>query len=73
MGASVTLRRPDLGEDAVRQAVRTVIDNPQYRAAAQRISEGMMAQPGPEHAALLLERLAREQRPIPRLTAGAAA
>ncbi len=65
MGAAATLRRSDLSPDSVRRAVRNLLDNPQYRTAAQKIRSGMLTQPGPDHAAALLEQLARDRRPIP--------
>lgn len=67
MGVAVTIRRPDLSADALRRATRAVLDDPPYRAAAQRIRTEMATQPGPDHAAALLEQLARERRPIPRM------
>jgi UDP:flavonoid glycosyltransferase YjiC (YdhE family) len=49
---------------AIRAAVRAVLDDPRYRANAARVRAAMAALPGPEHAVELLERLAREQRPL---------
>lgn len=69
MGAALTLPRPDLSAGAVRRSVRTLLDDAQYRAAAQRIRAGMLTQPGPDHAAALITQLADERRPIPRLVA----
>jgi len=69
MGAALTLKRADLNGDAVRTVVRALLDQPQYRAAAQRIRAEMLTQPGPDHAAALITQLAEERRPIPRLVA----
>jgi UDP:flavonoid glycosyltransferase YjiC (YdhE family) len=41
----------------VRDAVSTVLTNPTYRAAAERMCNDMAALPGPEHAVALLEEL----------------
>jgi len=50
--------------ESIRQAVRDVLGNSDYRARAERLGEKMAALPGPEHAVALLERLAAEKRPI---------
>src|SRR6185437_15787650 len=50
--------------EAIRAAVRAVLADPTFRQNAARIRDEMGALPGPEHAVALLERLAREQRPI---------
>lgn len=50
---------------AVREAVRAVLGDPRYRESAARVRDEVAAMPGPEHAVALLERLAREQQPIP--------
>jgi UDP:flavonoid glycosyltransferase YjiC (YdhE family) len=45
--------------DDVRDAVADVLADRGYRRAAERIADEMAALPGPEHAAMLLDRLAR--------------
>jgi UDP:flavonoid glycosyltransferase YjiC (YdhE family) len=46
----------------VREAVSTVLDDPSYRAAAERVRDEIRALPGPEHAVRLLERLVQADR-----------
>ena len=48
----------------IRQAVRTVLGDPSYRRNAERLRDEIAELPGPEHAAALLERLAREKQPL---------
>jgi UDP:flavonoid glycosyltransferase YjiC (YdhE family) len=45
--------------DAIRDAVREVLDDPSYRERARAFGEEMLALPGPEHAVELLTNLAR--------------
>ena len=47
----------------VRAAVTTLLSEPAYRRAAERVRDEIAALPGPDHALLLLERLAAERRP----------
>ena len=49
---------------AIREAARRVLGEPSYRARAERVRDAMAALPGPEYAVELLERLAREKRPL---------
>jgi UDP:flavonoid glycosyltransferase YjiC (YdhE family) len=44
--------------DAIRTAVREVLDDPRYRANAQALRAQFQALPGPERAVQLLEQLA---------------
>ncbi len=48
----------------VRAAVTDVLENPNYRRAAERMRDEFAALPGPTHAVRLLERLAAEKRLI---------
>ncbi len=50
--------------DTVREAVATVLADPTYRQAAQRLRAEILALPEPTHAIRLLERLAVERRPL---------
>lgn len=50
--------------ESVRDAVMTVLSDPRYRQAAQRLQAEIAALPRPEHAVDLLERLAVEKLPI---------
>ena len=50
--------------EAVREAVADVLAGPSYRQAAGRLRDEIAALPGPEHAIMLLERLAARKQPI---------
>jgi UDP:flavonoid glycosyltransferase YjiC (YdhE family) len=50
--------------EMVREAVATVLADPSYRRAAERLRDEFAALPEPMHAVRLLERLAMERRPI---------
>jgi UDP:flavonoid glycosyltransferase YjiC (YdhE family) len=64
LGAGLIVTRHELTPQSIRDAVRTVLHDPSYRQAARRIAQELRGQPGPEHAAHLLTRLAREKQPI---------
>jgi UDP:flavonoid glycosyltransferase YjiC (YdhE family) len=49
---------PDVTAEAVRQAVRQVIDDPGYRTRAQRIATEMAAMPSPDEVAVRLRAMA---------------
>jgi len=73
-GVGVDLRsnRPD--PERLRGAVRTVLADPRYRAAAARVADEFAAHDGPTEAAALLETLAETGAPVLRgETAGSAA
>jgi UDP:flavonoid glycosyltransferase YjiC (YdhE family) len=48
----------------VREAAARVLEDPAYRRAAVRMRDEIAALPGTEHAVALLERLAKERRPL---------
>jgi MGT family glycosyltransferase len=50
--------------ETVRAAVALVLAEPSYRQASERLRDEIAGLPAPEHAVMLLERLAAEQRPI---------
>ena len=50
--------------ETVREAVSTVLADPTYWRAAERLRDEIAALPGPAHAVALLERLATEKRPL---------
>ena len=50
--------------ETAREAVATVLADPTYRRAAERLRDEIAALPGPEHAVALLERLVVEKRPL---------
>ncbi len=56
---------PVLTAESVREAVQAVLREPGYRAAAQRLADEMRSLPDSTAAVHLLERLARERRPLP--------
>ncbi len=55
---------PLLTADNVRAAVQAILEEVQYREAAQRLAAEIRALPGPEVAVRLLEHLARERQPL---------
>ncbi len=63
-GAAVHLDHRDLDPAAVRAATRAVLDEPLYRANAQRLQREMLAMPPAEHGITLLEQLAATGRPV---------
>lgn len=62
LGVALVLDALRATPDDVREAVSTVLDDPSYRAAAERIRDEIRALPGPEHAVGLLERLVEAER-----------
>jgi UDP:flavonoid glycosyltransferase YjiC (YdhE family) len=63
LGVGVAIEPAGLTPEAVRDAVREVLQNPGYRRNAERIRADMESLPGPEHAVELLEKLAAEKSP----------
>lgn len=57
-GAAVRVSPRRCSPDSLRAAVRQVLDDPRYRAAAQRLASDLASAPGPAGAAELLEELA---------------
>jgi UDP:flavonoid glycosyltransferase YjiC (YdhE family) len=49
---------------AAGEAVSAVLADRAYRLAAERLRDEIAAQPGPEYAVMLLERLAAQRRPL---------
>ncbi len=64
LGAGLTVQRSELTARSIRGAVIEVLHNPSYRNAALGIAQELQELPGPEYAAELLTRLAREKKPI---------
>jgi UDP:flavonoid glycosyltransferase YjiC (YdhE family) len=64
LGVGVTVAPEERTPEAIRRAVREVLATPSYRANAERLCGEMAALPGPEHAVVLLERLAAEGQPL---------
>jgi UDP:flavonoid glycosyltransferase YjiC (YdhE family) len=63
-GVARSLMPAEVTADAVRAAVRALIDEPSYRERARAVAGEIEAMPGPEHGARLVEQLARERRPL---------
>lgn len=64
LGVAEVLDAATATPQSVREAVSRVLDDPIYRQAAERVRDEIGAIPGPEHAIMLLERLATEKRPL---------
>lgn len=59
-GAGISIRPRKLNAESLRAAVREVLDQPSYRAAAQGLATKLAAAPGASRAAELLEQLVPE-------------
>jgi len=64
LGLGVAVEPADLAPVVARHAVLTVLRDPAYRAAAERMRAEIDSLPGPEHAVALLERLAAKRPPL---------
>ncbi len=64
IGAGIIINPDERTHERVREAVRTVLEDSSYRVNAERFRDDVQALPGLDYAAELLERLARERRPI---------
>jgi UDP:flavonoid glycosyltransferase YjiC (YdhE family) len=64
-GVGLRVRVHRSGPDELRAAIRTVLDDPAYRAAAGRIRDSFTAAGGAPAAALHLERLAGLDSGVP--------
>jgi UDP:flavonoid glycosyltransferase YjiC (YdhE family) len=64
LGVGVVIEPGERSAEAIRAAVRAVMDSPSYRQKAERMRDEMAALPGPEYAVALLERLAAEKQPL---------
>ena len=65
-GAGVDLRTGTPAPAAVRAAVRSVLADPAYAAAAARVAAGFAAHDGPRETADLLQQLAAQRAPVRR-------
>jgi len=63
-GAGVNLRTNRPSEEKIRSSVGAILDDPRYRAAAQRIQRRFAQHDAPAEAADLLERLATAKSPV---------
>jgi hypothetical protein len=64
LGVGMIIRPDERTPEVIRDTVRAVLADPAYRANAARVRDEMAALPGPEFAVELLERLARDKKPI---------
>ena len=60
-GAARVVQVADVTAASIREAALSVLADPSYRSAAQRIRDEMAALPGTDQAVALLERLARDK------------
>lgn len=68
-GAARSLLPGEVTPQAVRAAVRALLDEPGYGARARQIAREIEEMPGPQHGVHLVERLADERRPLTRTAA----
>ena len=64
-GAGCRLERHELTVERMRADARTMLTDPSYRTVARRIAKEIIGMPSVEQAALLVEQLAVERRPMP--------
>ena len=64
LGVARVLDAVEATLESVREAVSSVLADPSYRQAAERIRDEIATLPAAEYAVTLLERLAAERRPI---------
>jgi MGT family glycosyltransferase len=64
LGVARVLERGERTAQAIRDAVRDILRNPQYTRNAQQIQQAIEAQPTLDYAVSLLERLAVERQPL---------
>jgi UDP:flavonoid glycosyltransferase YjiC (YdhE family) len=65
-GAALALMPAEVEPGAVRAAIRALIDEPRFAERARALAAEIEQMPGPEHGVALIERLARERRPLRR-------
>src|SRR5262249_25893879 len=65
-GVARSLEPGAVSLEAVRAGVTALLDEAQYRERAREVAREIAAMPGPDAGVRLLERLAREQRPLAR-------
>jgi MGT family glycosyltransferase len=63
-GVALRLLPGELGPEAVRAAVRRLLDEPSFREGAARVRREIEAMPSPEACVPLVERLARTRIPL---------
>lgn len=64
LGVARVLDAVEATPDTAREAVSSVLADPSYRRAAERLRDEIAALPEPAHAVRLLERLAAKKRPL---------
>jgi UDP:flavonoid glycosyltransferase YjiC (YdhE family) len=68
LGAGLMLAPGRRGAEEIRQALRRILDEPAFRQSAGDLAAATATLPSEHAAAQLLERLARERRPVMRAT-----
>jgi UDP:flavonoid glycosyltransferase YjiC (YdhE family) len=63
LGVGIALDAVRATPETIREAVTTILENPSYRAAAERIRDEIVRLPEPDAAVPLLERLAESAHP----------
>lgn len=63
-GAGINLKTKNPTPEQIRVAVRTLLDNPQYRQSAEQIKADYARHDAPQEAAALLEQLAATGKPV---------
>jgi UDP:flavonoid glycosyltransferase YjiC (YdhE family) len=63
-GVAQVVRSSDATTESIREATLSVLADPSYRRAAERMRDEMAALAGPDEVLTLLERLARDTTPI---------
>ncbi len=63
-GAGINLKTSRPTPDQLRDAIRNVLSQPQYRQAAQKLKAELSKHDAPAEAAVLLERLAETRQPV---------
>jgi MGT family glycosyltransferase len=64
LGVGIIIRPDERTPEVIRDTVRAVLADPAYRPNAIRVRDEMAALPGRQFAVELLERLARDKKPI---------
>ncbi len=66
MGAALMAAPAERSAETIREGARKLLSDQGYRENAERFRDRVQAMPGPDQAVLLLERIARDPKPIVR-------
>jgi UDP:flavonoid glycosyltransferase YjiC (YdhE family) len=64
LGAGIAVDEDERSPDTIRDALRSVLQEPRYRDAARKVAAEMADLPPFTDAVVLIERLARQRQPI---------